>query len=84
MVEEREIVVVDEGFEDYFDFLNGKIEGIEAEKDAEKERVLAEVDAKFEVRLNKFTEALAGITHTEIVEVEVEETEAVDETPVEA
>lgn len=84
MVEEREIVVVDEGFEDYFDFLNGKIEGIEAEKDAEKERVLAEVDAKFEVRLNKFTEALAGITHTEIVEVEVEETETVDETPVEA
>ena len=84
MVEEREIVVVDEGFEDYFDFLNGKIEGIEAEKDAEKERVLAEVDAKFEVRLNKLTEALAGITHTEIVEVEVEETETVDETPVEA
>ena len=84
MVEEREIVVVDEGFEDYFDFLNGKIEGIEAEKDAEKERVLAEVDAKFEVRLNKFTEAPAGITHTEIVEVEVEETETVDETPVEA
>ena len=84
MVEEREIVVVDEGFEDYFHFLNGKIEGIEAEKDAEKEKVLAELDAKYAVRLDKYTEALAGITHTEIVEVEVEETEAVDETPVEA
>lgn len=84
MVEEREIVVVDEGFEDLFDFLNGKIEGIEAEKDAEKERVLAEVDAKYAVKLTKYAEALAGITHTEIVAVEVAETETVDETPVEA
>ena len=84
MVEEREVVVVDEGFEDYFDFLTGKIENIETEKEAEKEKVLAEVDAKYETRLAKFTDALAGITHTEIVEVEVEETEAVDETPVEA
>lgn len=73
MVEEREIVVADEGFEDYFDFLNGKIESIETEKSAEKEKVLAEVDAKYEARLSKFVEALAGITHTEVVEVEVED-----------
>lgn len=84
MVEEREVVVVDEGFEDYFEYLTGKIENIEVEKAEEKEKVLAEVDAKYAVRLGKFTEALAGITHTEIVEVEVEETEAVEETPVEA
>lgn len=84
MVEEREVVVADAGFEDYFEYLTGKIENIEVEKAEEKEKVLAEVDAKYEVRLGKFTEALAGITHTEIVEVEVEETEAVDETPVEA
>lgn len=84
MVEEREVVVADAGFEDYFEYLTGKIENIEVEKAEEKEKVLAEVDAKYETRLGKFTEALAGITHTEIVEVEVEETEAVDETPVEA
>lgn len=84
MVEEREVVVVDEGFEDYFEYLTGKIENIEVEKAEEKEKVLAEVDNKYAVRLGKFTEALAGITHTEIVEVEVEETEAVEETPVEA
>ena len=84
MVEEREVVVADAGFEDYFEYLTGKIENIEVEKAEEKEKVLAEVDAKYEVRLGKFTEALAGITHTEIVEVEVEETEAVEETPVEA
>lgn len=84
MIEEREIVVADAGFEDYFEYLNGKIENIETEKAEEKEKVLAEVDAKYEVRLAKFTEALAGITHTEIVEVEVEETEAVEEAPVEA
>ena len=86
MVEEREVVVADAGFEDYFEYLNGKIENIEAEKAEEKEKVLAEVDAKYAVRLAKFTEALAGITHTEIVEVEVEEiaTDAEGETPVEA
>ena len=84
MIEEREIVVADAGFEDYFEYLNGKIENIETEKAEEKEKVLAEVDAKYEVRLAKFTEALAGITHTEIVEVEVEETETVEEAPVEA
>lgn len=84
MVEEREVVVADAGFEDYFEYLTGKIENIEVEKAEEKEKVLAEVDNKYAVRLGKFTEALAGITHTEIVEVEVEETEAVDETPVEA
>ena len=84
MIEEREIVVADAGFEDYFEYLNGKIENIETEKAEEKEKVLAEVDAKYEARLAKFTEALAGITHTEIVEVEVEETEAVEEAPVEA
>ena len=84
MIEEREVIVSDAGFEDYFEYLTGKIENIEIEKAEEKERVLAEVDAKYEVRLSKFTEALAGITHTEIVEVEVEETETVDETPVEA
>ena len=84
MIEEREVVVADAGFEDYFEYLNGKIENIEIEKAEEKEKVLAEVDAKYEVRLTKFTEALAGITHTEIVEVEVEETEAVEEAPAEA
>lgn len=86
MVEEREVIVADAGFEDYFEYLNGKIDNIETEKAEEKERVLAEVDAKYEVRLAKFTEALAGITHTEIVEVEVEEvaTDAEGETPVEA
>ena len=84
MVEEREVVVADAGFEDYFEYLTGKIENIEVEKAEEKEKVLAEVDNKYAVRLGKFTEALAGITHTEIVEVEVEETEAVEETPVEA
>lgn len=84
MVEEREVVVADAGFEDYFEYLTGKIENIEVEKAEEKEKVLAEVDARYAVRLGKFTEALAGITHTEIVEVEVEETEAEDETPVEA
>lgn len=84
MVEEREVVVADAGFEDYFEYLTGKIENIEVEKAEEKEKVLAEVDNKYAVRLGKFTEALAGITHTEIVEVEVEETETVDETPVEA
>lgn len=84
MVEEREVVVADAGFEDYFEYLTGKIENIEVEKAEEKEKVLAEVDNKYAVRLGKFTEALAGITHTEIVEVEVEETEAEDETPVEA
>lgn len=84
MIEEREVVVADAGFEDYFEYLNGKIENIEIEKAEEKEKVLAEVDAKYEVRLNKFTEALAGITHTEIVEVEVEETEIVEDAPVEA
>ena len=84
MVEEREVVVADAGFEDYFEYLTGKIENIEVEKAEEKEKVLAEVDNKYAVRLGKFTEALAGITHTEIVEVEVEETETVDETPAEA
>lgn len=86
MVEEREVVVADAGFEDYFEYLNGKIANIETEKAAEKEKVLAEVDARYEVRLAKFTEALAGITHTEIVEVEVEdaESETEGETPVEA
>lgn len=84
MVEEREVIVADAGFEDYFEYLTGKIGNIEVEKAEEKEKVLAEVDAKYEVRLSKFTEALAGITHTEIVEVEVEETETVEETPVEA
>jgi hypothetical protein len=84
MIEEREVVVADAGFEDYFEYLNGKIENIETEKAVEKEKVLAEVDAKYEVRLAKFTEALAGITHTEIVEVEVEETEIVEDAPVEA
>lgn len=84
MIEEREVVVADAGFEDYFEYLNGKIENIETEKAEEKEKVLAEVDAKYEVRLAKFTEALAGITHTEIVEVEVEETEIVEDAPVEA
>ena len=86
MVEEREVVVANEGFEDFFEYLNGKIANIETEKAAEKEKVLAEVDARYEVRLAKFTEALAGITHTEIVEVEVEdaESETEGETPVEA
>ena len=86
MVEEREVVVADAGFEDYFEYLNGKIANIETEKAAEKEKVLAEVDARYEVRLAKFTEALDGITHTEIVEVEVEdaESETEGETPVEA
>ena len=84
MIEEREVIVSDAGFEDYFEYLTGKIENIEVEKAEEKEKVLAEVDAKYEVRLSKFTEALAGITHTEIIEVEVEETETVDETPAEA
>lgn len=86
MVEEREVVVADAGFEDYFEYLNGKIANIETEKAAEKEKVIAEVDARYEVRLAKFTEALAGITHTEIVEVEVEdaESETEGETPVEA
>lgn len=86
MIEERQIVVADAGFEDYFEYLNGKIENIETEKAEEKEKVLAEVDAKYEVRLAKFTEALSGISHSETIEVEVEdvETEVVDETPVEA
>lgn len=86
MIEERQIVVADAGFEDYFEYLNGKIENIETEKAEEKEKVLAEVDAKYEVRLAKFTEALLGISHSETIEVEVEdvETEVVDETPVEA
>lgn len=85
MIELREVVVSDAGFEDYFDYLNGKIENIETEKAEEKERVLAEVDAKYEVRLVKFTEALSGISHTETVEVEVEDVEPEnEETPVEA
>ena len=86
MIEERQIVVADAGFEDYFEYLNGKIENIETEKAEEKEKVLAEVDAKYEVRLAKFTEALSGISHSETIEVEVEdvESEVVDETPVEA
>ena len=86
MIELREVVVSNAGFEDFFEYLNGKIENIEAEKAEEKERVLAEVDAKYEVRLAKFTEALDGISHTETVEVEVEdvEPEVEGETPVEA
>ena len=86
MIEERQIVVADAGFEDYFEYLNGKIENIETEKAEEKVKVLAEVDAKYEVRLSKFTEALSGISHSETIEVEVEdvESEVVDETPVEA
>jgi hypothetical protein len=84
MIEEREVVVALEGFEDYFEYLNGKIENIETEKAEEKEKVLAEVDAKYEVRLEKFTEALKGVSRTEIVEVEVEETETVEDAPVEA
>lgn len=85
MIELREVVVSIAGFEDYFEYLNGKIENIEAEKAEEKERVLAEVDAKYEVRLAKFTEALSGISKTETVEVEVEDVEPEnEETPVEA
>lgn len=85
MIELREVVVSNAGFEDYFEYLSGKIENIETEKAEEKERVLAEVDAKYEVRLAKFTEALSGISHTETVEVEVEDVEPEnEETPVEA
>ena len=86
MIEVREVVVANPEFEDYFEYLNGKIANIEIEKPEEKERVLAEIDAKYEVRISKFTEALSGISHTETVEVEVEDVDAevVDDTPAEA
>lgn len=73
---EKEIVIALEGYEDVFDFIKSKIDNIELEKDAEKAKVLVEIDEKYEVRLEKFKNALAEVSTTKIVEEEpVVETE---------
>lgn len=68
-----EIRVADENFEDYFDYLSEKITNIEVEKELEKEEMIAKIDAKYSVRLNKFEESLNSISRIEYKEVPDEE-----------
>ena len=69
----REVRVPDEDFMDYFEFLTEKIKNIEVEKEAEKQELIARIDEKYSLRLNKFEEALDGISKFETKEFPDEE-----------
>ncbi len=69
----REEVVALEGFEEEFEYLNGKIDNIKADEQAEIDKVVAEVEAKFAVKLDKYKSLVAEIS--EVREVEVPEVE---------
>lgn len=71
--------VADENFEDYFEFLTERISNIEAEKELEKEEMLAKIDEKYSIRLSKFELALDGISTIKEIEVPDEE-EQLEET----
>lgn len=75
----KEVLVIDEGCEDVYELLNAKIANIEAEKEVEREQILADLDAKYEGRLEKFKASLATVCHTEAVEVEDEVVEEATE-----
>lgn len=69
----KPVRVADENFEDYFEFLTEKISNIEAEKELEKEEMLAKIDEKYSIRLSKFELALDGISTIKEIEVPDEE-----------
>ena len=85
---QKEVVVALEGFEDYFEYLKGKIENLESEKQAEIEKLVREVDEKYENKFEKVKKLFAEVSdvkYEEIPEEEiVDEQVEVTEEPLEA
>ena len=65
----KEVRVPDEDVKDLFEFLQNKIENIEAEKELEKEETLKAIDEKYAERLGKFEKSLNEVSKVELVEV---------------
>lgn len=79
----KEIVKAKAGFEDFYDMLNARIDGVETDKQAEKEAIIAEfeeakrqalvgVDDKFAEKERALKSMLAECTIVEQIEVEDE------------
>lgn len=76
----KTIVEALEGFEQQFYELNEMKDNIEAEKEQAKIEALAEVDRKFEAKLNRIEKVLELVSESKEVEVPDEEVEEEGET----
>lgn len=76
----KTIVEALEGFEQQFYELNEMKSNIEAEKEQAKIEALAEVDRKFEAKLNRIEKVLELVSESKEVEVPDEEVEEEVET----
>lgn len=79
----KEVIVAQEGFEEDFEYINGKIANIEADKEAEIAKAVVEVEARFAVKLEKYKALLGEISAVAEVEVPDEPAEEVAEEVVE-
>lgn len=75
MIKEERVAL--EGFEEEFEYLNGKIANIQADEQAEIDKAVAVIEEKFAVKLDKYKSLVAEIS--EVHEVEIPEVEEVVE-----
>ncbi|NCU39921.1 hypothetical protein EOL99_03445 [Candidatus Falkowbacteria bacterium] len=66
----KEVVVSREGFEDIFEILNNKIEKIEDEKKVEIEKAVADIEIKYQSRLEDYRNTLNSVSEVKTEEVE--------------
>lgn len=64
----KEVKVIKEGYEGVVEVLEKAINEIETNRDAEIERIIAEIEAKYADRLNDYKNDLARYVHIELVE----------------
>ena len=77
----KEVEVVEEGFEKVVEVLKENIEEIEVAKEKEIEEATKEINAKYDVRLNRYKDELSRYVHTETIDLpdEVQETNEITE-----
>lgn len=81
---QKEVVVAQAGFEDYFEFLKSKIENLEEEKQQEIDKLIEEIEKKYSNKFEVYKTAFTEISEVNYVEVPDEEaTEETYEEPLE-
>lgn len=76
---QKEVVVAQEGFEDYFEYLKENLGNLEEEKQAEIDKFVEELNKKYEYKVKVYKQAFQSISQVEYVEVPEEATEEVVE-----
>ena len=70
---QKEVVVAQAGFEDYFEFLKSKIENLEEEKQQEIDKLIEEIEKKYSNKFEVYKTAFTEISEVNYVEVPEEE-----------